>query len=89
MSIRSQGVLASSTSGSGPTMHSTLCMPLARLSNRRRSRHIHRNRRRSGSLCRLCILRSLCLRNLWRLRSHDNHRILARAAHRSRRFHCQ
>lgn len=72
-------------------MHSTLRRsPMARLprSNQRRSRHIHRNRRRSGSLCTLYIRRSLgSLRNLWHLRSHDNHRIPARAAHRPRRFH--
>jgi hypothetical protein len=66
-------------------MHSTLHMPpmaLLPLSNQRHSRHIHRNRRRSGRLCRLYILHSLySLRSLWRLRSH-NRRIPARASRR-------
>jgi hypothetical protein len=87
MSIHNQEALPPSTSGSGPTMHSTLRMlPMALLplSNQRRSRHIRRTRRHSGRLCRLCILllHSLCsLRSLWRLRTHS-HRIPARAARR-------
>jgi hypothetical protein len=70
-------------------MHSTLRMrpkALLPLSNQRHSRHIHHNRRRSGSLCRLYILHSpYSLRSLWRLRnlrSHGNHRIPARASRR-------
>ena len=94
MSIHNQEALPPSTSGSGPTMHSTLRMlPMALLplSNQRRSRHIHGSRRRSGRLC-ILLLRSLCSRRtLWRLRSlrsHDRNRNPARAAHGHRRFNC-
>jgi hypothetical protein len=66
-------------SDSGPTMHSNLRMipkalpPLSsQRRSRRRSHHIRRNRRRSGSLC---IPHNLCS-----LRSHDNRRIPARSA---------
>lgn len=61
-------------------MRSTLRMtPMVRrpLPNQR---HIRRNRRRNDNLCRPGILRSLySLHNLWRLRSHGNHHIHARA----------
>jgi hypothetical protein len=63
------------TSDSGPTMHSNLRMipkGLLRLSSQRRSRHIHRNRRRSGSLC---IPHNLCS-----LHNHGNRHIPARSA---------
>jgi hypothetical protein len=82
-----------STSDSGPMMHSNLRMlPRAILSlSQSHSRHIRRNRRRSGSLCSLCIPHNLySLRRLWHLRSHGNHRTPAlRAARRYRRFHCR
>jgi len=66
------------TSDSGPTIDSNLRMiPRALLSlssqrRSRRSRHIRRNRRRSGSLC---IPHNLCS-----LHSHGNRRIPARSA---------
>jgi hypothetical protein len=63
------------TSDSGPTMHSNLRSPpkgLLRLSSQRRSRHIRRNPRRSGSLC--------IPHNLYSLHSHGNRRIPARSA---------
>jgi hypothetical protein len=64
-----------STSDSGPTIDSSLRRiprALLRLSSQRRSRHIRRNRRRSGSLC---IPHSLCS-----LHSLGNRRIPARSA---------
>jgi hypothetical protein len=63
------------TSDSGPTMHSNLRMiprALLSLSSQRRSRHIRRNRRRSGSLC--------IPHNLYSLHSHGNRRIPAQSA---------
>jgi hypothetical protein len=63
------------TSDSGPTTHSNLRMiskALLSRSSQRRSRHIRRNRRRSGSLG--------IPRNLYSLRSHGNRRIPARSA---------
>lgn len=96
-SVHSQGARPPSTGDTGPTMRSTLRMtPTARLrrSSQRRSRHIHRTRRRSGKLC-SHDLRSLCSRrtlwrhrSLWRRRSHG-HRIRAREAHGHRCFRCR
>jgi hypothetical protein len=63
------------TSDSGPTIDSSLRRiprALLSLSSQRRSRHIQRNRRRSGSLC---IPHNLCS-----LHSHGNRRIPARSA---------